>query len=89
MKTVKIIHLGIDGTQRVLYEDVYQDVEQFIALTKAIHGCKVLEKEFSIDNGRGFSRYIPYCWLKDCLVSCDIEEITLAEYAIQKSKMEV
>lgn len=84
MKTVKIIHPQF-GT---LLDDSYQDDIQFKLFLNLVHSCLELKQDLTSFNGRDFLLHIPYTLLRESIVLGNVKEVTLAEYAIQKSKME-
>lgn len=85
MKTVKIIHPQFG----LLLEDSYQDAVQFKLFLNLVHSCLELNQDLTTFNGRDFLLHIPYTLLCESIVIGNVKEVTLAEYAIQKSKMEV
>ena len=85
MKTVKIIHPQFG----LLLEDSYQDVVQFKLFLNLVHSCLELNQDLTTFNGRDFLLHIPYTLLRESIVLGNVKEVTLAEYAIQKSKMEM
>lgn len=84
MKTVKIIHPQFG----ILLEDSYQDAIQFKLFLNLVHSCLELKQDLTSFNGRDFLLHIPYTLLRESIVLGNVKEVTLAEYAIQKSKME-
>ena len=85
MKTVKIIHPQFG----LLLEDSYQDAVQFKLFLNLVHSCLELNQDLTTFNGRDFLLHSPYTLLRESIVLGNVKEVTLAEYAIQKSKMEV
>jgi hypothetical protein len=84
MKVVKILH----PQYGILQEETFNDATQFKLYLKLVHSCLELKEDLSTFNGKDFLLHIPYKLLKDCIVMGNVQEVTLAEYAIQKSKME-
>jgi len=84
MKTVKILHPQFG----VLQEEVYSDDTQFKLYLKLVHSCIELKEDRTTFNGKDFLLHIPYKLLKDCIIMGSVRDVSLAEYAIQKSKME-
>ena len=84
MKTVKILHPQFG----VLQEEVYSDDTQFKLYLKMVHSCIELKEDLTTFNGKDFLLHIPYKLLKDCIIMGSVRDVSLAEYAIQKSKME-
>jgi hypothetical protein len=84
MKTVKILHPQFG----VLQDEVYIDDTQFKLYLKLVHSCIELKEDLTTFNGKDFFLHIPYKLLKDCMIMGNVRDVSLAEYAIQKSKME-
>jgi hypothetical protein len=84
MKIVKILHPQFG----ILQEEMFEDATQFKLYLKLVHSCLELEQDLTTFNGKDFLLHVPYNLLKDCMVMGNVQEVSLAEYAIQKSKME-
>jgi len=84
MKTVKILHPQFG----ILQEEMFEDATQFKLYLKLVHSCLELKQDLTTFNGKDFLLHVPYNLLKDCMVMGNVQEVSLAEYAIQKSKME-
>lgn len=84
MKVIKIIHPTFGNLQ----EKVFEDSTQFKIYLKMVHSCLELKQDFTTSNGNDFLLHIPYDILKGSIVIGEAQTVTLAEYAIQKSKME-
>jgi len=84
MKVVKILHPQFG----ILQEEIFEDATQFKLYLKLVHSCLELKQDLTTFNGKDFLLHIPHALLKDCMVMGNVQQVTLAEYAIQKSKME-
>ena len=84
MKVVKILHPQFG----ILQEEIFEDATQFKLYLKLVHSCLELKKDLTTFNGKDFLLHIPHALLKDSMVMGNVQQVTLAEYAIQKSKME-
>jgi len=84
MKTVKILHPQFG----VLQEESFDDATQFKLYLKLVHSCLELKQDLTTFNGKDFLLHVPYNLLKECMVMGNVHEMSLAEYAIQKSKIE-
>ena len=84
MKIVKIIHPTFGNLQ----EKVFEDSIQFKIYLKLVHSCLELKQDLTTSNGNDFLLHIPYDVLKCSIIMGEAQTVSLAEYAIQKSKME-
>jgi len=84
MKIVKILHPQFG----ILQEEMFEDATQFKLYLKLVHSCLELEQDLTTFNGKDLLLHVHYNLLKDCMVMGNVQEVSLAEYAIQKSKME-
>lgn len=84
MKTVKILHPQFG----ILQEEAFNDDTQFKLYLKLVHSCLELKQDLTTFNGKDFLLHVPYNLLKECMVMGNVHEMSLAEYAIQKSKIE-
>ena len=86
VKFIKIIHPQFGE----LLNDQYEDSVQFKLLLNMVHSCIELKQDLSFFNGRDFLIHIPYELLRQSMVmgNTKVEDVTLAEYAVRKSKME-
>jgi len=84
MKTVKILHPQFG----VLQEESFDDATQFKLYLKLVHSCLELKQDLTTFNGKDFLLHVPYNLLKECMVMGNVHEMSLAEFAIQKSKIE-
>jgi len=86
VKSIKIIHPQFGE----LLNDQYEDSVQFKLFLNMVHSCIELKQDLSFFNGRDFLIHIPYELLRQSMVmgNTKVEDVTLAEYAVRKSKME-
>ena len=71
-----------------LVQQTFVDDEQFRLFLQLVHSCIELGKDLTCFNGRDFLVHIPHTLLKESIVIGNTKEMSLAEYAIKKSKME-
>lgn len=85
-RNIKIIHPQFGQ----LLNDNYADEIQFKLFLQMVHSCIELKQDLSFFNGRDFLVHIPYELLRQSIVlgNTKSDDVTLAEYAIRKSKME-
>tara|TARA_R110000803_G_C11965985_1_gene319221 strand:+ start:135 stop:401 length:267 start_codon:yes stop_codon:yes gene_type:complete len=83
-KYIKIIH----PTFGELLDDTYTDDVQFKLFLKMVSSCINLKQDLSVFNGQDFLLHIPYELLRQSMIMGNTRPQTLADYAIQKSKME-
>ena len=82
MKTIKIEH----PKYGILQAKSFDDDIQFKIYIKMVHSCLELKEDLTTSNGKDFLLHIPYELLRSSIVIDNVEKISLAEYAIQKSK---
>ena len=82
MKTIKIEH----PKYGILQEKSFDDDMQFKIYLKMVHSCLELKEDLTTSNGNDFLLHVPYELLRSSIVIGNVEKISLAEYAIQKSK---
>jgi|TARA_B110000503_G_scaffold137102_1_gene220704 hypothetical protein len=83
-KHIKIIHPAFGE----LLNDTYNDDVQFKLFLKMVNSCINLKQDLSVFNGQDFLLHIPYELLRQSMIMGNTRPQTLADYAIQKSKME-
>ena len=71
-----------------LLNDTYQNTVQFNIFLNLIHSCLELKQDLTTYNGKDFLIHVPHTVLRECVVISRIEDVSLAEYAISKSKLE-
>ena len=82
MKTIKIEH----PKYGILQEKSFDDDMQFKIYLKMVHSCLELKEDLTTSNGNDFLLHVPYELLRSSIVIGNVEKISLAEFAIQKSK---
>ena len=82
MKTIKIEHPKFG----ILQEKSFDDDIQFKIYLKMVHSCLELKEDLTTSNGNDFLLHVPYDLLRSSMVIGNVQKISLAEYAIQKSK---
>lgn len=61
---------------------------QFKLFLKMIQGCLELKNDLTFFNGSDFLVHVPFNYLKESIILTSTDNFTLAEYYIQKSKIE-
>ena len=84
MKNIRIIHPQFGE----LLNDTYEDATQYKLFLSMVHSCIELKQDLSFFNGRDFYVHIPVEILRKCIILGTVNQMSLAEYAVQKSKME-
>jgi hypothetical protein len=84
IKNVKIIHPKFGS----FLNDNFEDAIQYNIFLNLIHSCLELKEDFTSYNGTDYLLHIPYNVLRECIIIGIPNEVSLAEYAIVKSKME-
>jgi hypothetical protein len=72
----------------VLLDENFSDKIQFKLLLKMIQGCIELKNDLTFFNGVDFFIHIPHKQLISSIITTKVEQYTLAEHLITKSKME-
>jgi len=72
----------------VILNEVYVDSTQFKLFLKMVQGCIELKNDLSFFNGQDFLVHIPHKHLVQSIITTNVDNYTLAEHLIQKSKME-
>jgi hypothetical protein len=68
--------------------DKFDDDVQYEIFLNLIHSCLELKQDFTSYNGKDYLLHIPYNVFRECIIIGVPEEVSLANYAIVKSKME-
>ena len=84
MKIIKILHPQFG----LLQEEMFDDDIQFKIYLNVVHSCLELKQDLTIFNGKDSLLHIPYILLKESIVTGNVEKVSLAKYAIYKSKIE-
>jgi len=83
-KQINIIHPEFGE----LVQESFVDEIQFRLFLQLVHSCIELKQDLTSFNGRDFLIHIPHMLLKESIVIGKTNEMSLAKYAVQKSKME-
>ena len=83
-KYINIIHPQFGK----LVQETFVDEVQFRLFLQLVHSCIELKQNLTSFNARDFLIHIPHKLLKECIVIGNTNEMSLGEYAVQKSKME-
>jgi hypothetical protein len=81
---IKIQH----ETSGLLLNETFVNPSQFKLFLKMVHGCIVMKEDLTFFNGVDFFIHIPYKQLVGSIVTTSVENYTLAEHLINKSKIE-
>jgi len=71
-----------------LLSETFLNGKQFNLFLKMIQGCLELKNDLTFFNGTDFLIHIPINYLKESIILTSTDNLTLAEYYIQKSKIE-
>lgn len=82
--TIKIQH----ETFGVLLNETFVNSTQFKLFLKMVQGCIELKNDLTFFNGMDFFVHVPYKHLVQSIITTAVDNYTLAEHLIQKSKME-
>lgn len=72
----------------VLLNETFVNGTQFKLFLKMVQGCMELKNDLTFFNGTDFFVHVPYKYLVESIVTTNVENYTLAEHLINKSKME-
>ena len=81
---IKIQH----ETFGILLEETFVNDIQFKLFLKMVQGCIELKNDLTFFNGSDFFVHIPFKYLINSIIRTSIDDYTLAEHLINKSKME-
>jgi len=82
--TIKIQH----ETFGTLLNETFVNAIQFKLFLKMVQGCIDLKNDLTFFNGVDFLLHIPVKHLLGSIVTTSVDEYTLAEHLVNKSKME-
>ena len=71
-----------------LLDETFVNPIQFKLFLKLVQGCITMKEDLTFFNGVDFFVHIPYKHLVNSIITTDIDNYTLAEHLINKSKME-
>lgn len=72
----------------VLLNETFVNGTQFKLFLKMIQGCIELKNDLTFFNGTDFFTHIPFKHLVDSIITTQVDNYTLAEHLINKSKIE-
>ena len=81
---IKIIHEKFG----VLLDETFVDPIQFKLFLKMVDGCISLKNDLTFFNGVEFLIHIPHKHLVNSIITTSVDNYTLAEHLITKSKIE-
>jgi hypothetical protein len=82
--TIKIQH----ETFGILLNETFANPTQFKLFLKMVQGCIELKNDLTFFNGVDFLVHIPLKHLVGSIITTNVDNYTLAEHLINKSKME-
>jgi len=82
--TIKIQH----ETFGVLLNETFVNQTQFKLFLKMIQGCIEMKEDLTFFNGVEFLIHIPHKHLVNSIITTNVDNYTLAEHLITKSKIE-
>ena len=71
-----------------LLDETFVNPIQFKLFLKLVQGCITMKEDLTFFNGVDFFIHVPYKHLVNSIITTDIDNYTLAEHLINKSKME-
>jgi hypothetical protein len=71
-----------------LLDETFVNPIQFKLFLKLVQGCITMKEDLTFFNGVDFFVHVPYKHLVNSIITTDIDNYTLAEHLINKSKME-
>ena len=72
----------------VLLNENFVNPTQFKLFLKMVQGCIELKNDLTFFNGQDFFVHIPFTHLVKLIITTSVENYTLTEHLINKSKME-
>ena len=83
-QTIKITHEKFG----ILLEETFVNPVQFKLFLKLVHGCVEMKQDLTSFNGTDFFVHIPHKYLIDSIITTKLDNYTMADHLIQKSKLE-
>jgi hypothetical protein len=83
MNNIKIIFKG-----DTLVNENFADKVQFKLFLKSVHGCIGLKNTLHFYNGNDFLVNIPYKVLSKCVILTKVDDYTIGDHIVNKSKIE-
>lgn len=72
----------------VILNESFVNASQFKLFLKMIQGCIELKNDFTFFNGNDFFVHIPYKHLVNSIINTFVEDYSLTDHIILKSKIE-
>jgi hypothetical protein len=72
----------------ILVQETFINPGQFQLFLKMIQGCIELKNDLTFFNGTDFLVHVPHKHLVNSIITTNVDNYTLAEHLINKSKME-
>jgi hypothetical protein len=72
----------------VLMSETFVNPTQFKLFLKMVQGCIELKNDLTFFNGTDFFVHVPHKHLVESIITTSVDNYTLAEHLINKSKME-
>lgn len=82
--TIKIVHEKYD----VILKETFVNPTQFKLFLKMVQGCIELKHDLTFFNGTDFLIHVPHKYLVESLITTKVDEYSLSEHLINKSKIE-
>lgn len=82
--TIKIVHEKYD----VILKETFVNPTQFKLFLKMVQGCIELKNDLTFFNGTDFLIHVPHKYLVESLITTKVDEYSLSEHLINKSKIE-
>ena len=82
--TIKIIHEKFG----VLLEETFVNPVQFKLFLNLVQGCVEMKQDLTSFNGTDFFIHIPHKYLTESIIVTKLDNYTMADHLIQKSKLE-
>jgi len=72
----------------VLLNENFVNPIQFKLFLKLVQGCIETKNDLTFFNGQDFFIHVPFKYLIESIITTNVDNYSLAEHLIQKSKME-
>jgi hypothetical protein len=72
----------------ILLNETFVNGTQFKLFLKMVQGCIELKNDLTFFNGTDFLVHVPSKYLVESIITTNVDNYTLAEHLINKSKME-
>jgi hypothetical protein len=71
-----------------LLKETFVNPTQFKLFLKMIQGCLTEKQDLTFFNGQEFFIHVPYKHLKDSIITTQMEDYSMADHLLTKSKLE-